>query len=110
MAAQEQYWRRALLWCGVTILAGIVAQHMWLDWRTQGSTLGLVLFGAIAGGAFVAVEINGVLALLDNHWKKISATPLAPEKAPAEDPASDDDVDEKRIETETAAPEGEHGP
>jgi len=55
MAARDGYWKRSLVWCGVTILAGLVAQHMWLDWRTQGSTLGLVLFVAVAAGLFGAL-------------------------------------------------------
>jgi len=48
MAEKKNGYGRALLWCGTAALAGLLGQHLWLDWRTAGSTLSMGLLGALA--------------------------------------------------------------
>lgn len=74
---------------------------------TLGGSTGYLCYDK--AGIFVAVEVNGVLAVLNNYWKQVAASPPEPEESPS-DEAAPDDVDEKRIEQDTTLPEGDHGP
>jgi len=51
MADKRITYARALAWCGSATLVGLIAQHLWLDWRTAGSTVSMILLGALAAGA-----------------------------------------------------------
>jgi hypothetical protein len=76
---------------------------------TLGASTGYLCYDS--AGAFVAVEVNGVLAVINNHWKEISAKPVEPEAPVADDEdAPDADIEEKRIEKDSTPPDGDHGP
>lgn len=53
----EDY-RRVLLWCAMVIVAGLVGQHLWLDWRHAGATFSLFLLGGLG----IGVVASGIFA------------------------------------------------
>ena len=50
MAEKRHTYGRSLAWCGTAMLAGLVGQHLWLDWSTAGATFSLALLIALGAG------------------------------------------------------------
>lgn len=57
MAGKNDSYGRALDWCGGAALAGLIAQHLWIDWRSAGSSLSLALLGALCLALAGAVAV-----------------------------------------------------